>query len=253
MSSLLDNVVVVLNEPKDVVNVAGVMRVMMNMGLSQLRLVNPDEYDLRRITGIAHRSAELAGSTQTFATLRDALVDTVFVVGTSARPRTAPRNYVRPRDVAQEVARRAVHGQAALVFGREDRGLTNAALDLCHSIAVVPTATEYPSLNLAQACLVLCYEVHLAVVPETPLPGYKRDAGPATHADLERMYEALARGLERIDFFKGDRHPEGVLRTLRTLLNRAQPDLRETRLLSAIGFEIERRPDRAKIPEEPAS
>ena len=252
MSSLLENVVIVLDEPKDVVNIAGVMRVMMNMGLSQLRLVNPDEYDLRRITGIAHRSAELAGSTQTFETLRDALIDTVFVVGTSARPRTAPRNYVRPRDVARKVARRALHGPVALVFGREDRGLTNSGLDLCHSIAVVPTATAYPSLNLAQACLVLCYEVHLALVEEAPLPGYKRDAGPATHADLEQMYEALARGFERIDFFKGDRRPEGVLRTLRTLLNRAEPDLRETRLLSAIGFEMERHSDRAKIPEEPA-
>ncbi len=250
--SLLDNIVVVLDEPKDVVNIAGVIRVMVNMGLSRLRLVNPEEYDVRRITGIAHRSDELAESAQVFPTLRDALADTVFVVGTSARPRTAQRNYVRPREAAPKVAERSAEGPVALVFGREDRGLTNEGLDLCHSIAVVPTVNEYPSLNLAQACLVLCYEVHLAAKEEVPLPGYKRDAGPATHADLEQMYDALARGFERIDFFKGDRHPEGVLRTLRTLLSRAQPDLREARLVRAIGFEMQRYFDRDETPEEPA-
>ena len=249
--SPLDNIVVVLDEPKDVVNVAGVIRVMMNMGLSRLRLVNPEEYDIRRITGIAHRSDELVESTEVFPTLRDALADTVFTVGATARPRTAQRNYLRPRSVAPTIVERAAQGPVALVFGREDRGLTNEGLDLCNAIAVVPTVTEYSSLNLAQACLVLCYEIYVAAMDETPLPGYKRDAGPATHADLEQMYTALEQGLHRIAFFKGDRHPDGVLRTLRTLLSRAQPDLREARLVRAIGFEIQRYFDRAETPDDP--
>ena len=162
--------------------------------------------------------------------LAEALADTVFTVGTSARPRTAQRNYLRPRAVASRVVERADHGIVALVFGREDRGLTNEGLDLCNAIAIVPTAAEYSSLNLAQACLVLCYEIHLAATDDAPLPGYKRDVGPATRADLEEMYAALEQGFHRIDFFKGDRHPEAVLTTLRTLLSRAEPDLREVRL-----------------------
>ena len=247
----LDNIVVVLDEPKDVVNIAGVIRVMMNMGLSQLRLVAPDEYDLRRITGIAHRSDELAESAEVFPTLRAALADTVFAVGTSARTRTAQRNYVRPRDVAPRIVERANEGPVALVFGREDRGLTNESLDLCDAIAIIPTVPEYTSLNLAQACLVLCYEVHLAATDEAPLPGYKRDVGPATHADLEQMYGALERGFRRIDFFKGDRHPAGVLSTLRTLFARAEPDLREVRLVRAIGYEMQRYFDRPAGPDEP--
>ena len=251
--SPLDNIVVVLDEPKDVVNIAGVIRVMMNMGLSRLRLVDPEEYDIRRITGIAHRSEQLVESADVFPTLRDALADTVFTVGTSARPRTAQRNYLRPRSVAPTIVQRAAEGPVALVFGREDRGLTNEGLDLCHVIAVVPTAAEYSSLNLAQACLVLCYEIYLAAADEAPLPGYKRDVGPATHADLEQMYTALEQGFYRIDFFKGDRHPEGVLRTLRTLLSRADPDLREVRLVRAIGYEIQRYFDRAETPNDPTS
>ena len=237
---MLDNVVIVLDEPKDVVNVAGVVRVMMNMGLCKLRLVSPDDFDTHRIGGIAHRSEELTHQAETFGTLQDALSDVVLTVGTSARPRTDQRNYVRPREVAPRIVEGTARGLVALVFGREDRGLTNEALDLCQTVAIVPTAAEYPSLNLAQACLVLCYEIHLAGSEATPLPRGKRDQGPATQKDLEEMYAALDRGLHRIDFFKGDRHPESVLRLLRTILSRAQPDLRETRLVRAIGFEMER-------------
>ena len=242
--SALANVVVVLDEPKDVVNVAGVIRVMMNMGLSQLRLVNPDDFDTYRIGGIAHRSEDLTQSAETYDTLPDALSDVVFTVGTSARPRTAQRNYCRPREVAPRIVESSSSGLVALVFGREDRGLTNEGLDLCQTVAIVPTAAEYPSLNLAQACLVLCYEIYLAASENAPLPRGKRDQGPATQQDLEEMYSALDRGLHRIDFFKGDRQPESVMRLLRTVLARAEPDLREARLLRAMGFEMERYFDR---------
>ena len=85
-TAALDNVVIVLDEPKDVVNIAGVVRVMMNMGLSKLRLVNPDDFDTHRIGGIAHRSEDLTRAAETYATLKDALFDVVFSVGTSARP-----------------------------------------------------------------------------------------------------------------------------------------------------------------------
>ena len=247
----LDNVVIVLDKPKDVVNVAGVVRVMMNMGLSKLRLVSPDDFDTYRIGGIAHRSKELTESAEKFETLQDALADVVLSIGTSARPRTDQRNYVRPREVAPKIVAGTGSGLVALVFGREDRGLTNEGLDLCQSVAVVPTAAEYPSLNLAQACLVLCYEIYLAGSEDTPLPRGKRDQGPATQKDLEEMYSALDRGLHRIDFFKGDRHPESVMRLLRTILSRAEPDLREARLVRAMGFEMERYFDREGPGSEP--
>ncbi len=102
-TAALDKVVIVLDEPKDVVNVAGVVRVMMNMGLSRLRLVNPDDFDTYRIGGIAHRSEDLTRATETYSTLQDALADVVYSVGTSARPRTARRNYYRPREVALRI------------------------------------------------------------------------------------------------------------------------------------------------------
>lgn len=247
-ASLLDRIVVVLDHPKDVVNIAAVMRAMMNMGLSTLRLVRPDEFDAYRIEGIAHRSAPLIESTAIVDTLAEAVEDCVFVVGTTARARTANRNYVRPRPLAAEMLERAAEGPVALVFGREDRGLTNEGLDLCHRVAIIPTHAEYSSLNLAQAFLVLAYELHLAAVEGgEALPEGRRADRPATLGELEGMYEALQNGLGRIDFFKGTRRADAVVRTLRTVLSRADLDRRESKLIQAIGFEIGNYMDRHQV------
>ncbi|MGD2068323.1 MAG: RNA methyltransferase [Gemmatimonadota bacterium] len=236
--NLLDNVVVVLNEPQDVVNIAGVVRVMKNMGLRGLRLVNPADFDAYRIEGIAHRSTDVVEDARTFESLEDALADAVFVLGTSARPRTANRNYVRPGEAAAALVVRAEAGPVAVVMGREDRGLANRELDLCHRIAVIPTDPDYTSLNLAQAFLVVAYEVFLAAGGGgQELPEGRRATEPATREELEQMFGALRQGLGRIDFFKA-RRPEAVLRTLRTVLGRAELDRRESRLLMAIGYEI---------------
>lgn len=238
-SSPLSRIVVVLDQPQDVVNIAATVRAMKNMGLSRLRLVNPLDFDAHRIEGIAHRSADVVERAQIFDRLEEALADCVWVVGTTARARTANRNYVRPRAMAATVVERAADGPVALVFGREDRGLSNEALDLCHEVAVVPTDPDYSSLNLAQAALLLCYEIFLASGEGTAeLPKGRRATVPATRADLETMYRALADGLARIDFFKGTRRDAAVLRTLRTILGRAALDRRESRLVGAIGFEI---------------
>ncbi len=234
----LANVAVVLDHPQDLVNIAGVVRVMMNFGLRDLRLVAPGEFDTWRIGGIAHRSDPVLERTSIHATLDEAVANASFVVGTTARPRTAGRTYLRPREAASLMLERAVQGQVALLFGREDRGLTNEALDRCHAVVIIPTDPVFPSLNLAQASLVLAYELFLAApVAADPLPRGRRATRPPTQGEMEQAFAALRDGLARIEFYKA-RKPSAVMRTLRTLVTRAAPDLRETRLLAAIGFEI---------------
>ncbi len=238
MTDALSRVVVVLDHPKDVVNIAGVIRVMMNFGLSSLRLVEPDEFDAYRIEGIAHRSTPLIEAATLHDTLEDAVADCTWVVGTTARARTAGRNYTRPGDVSDELVEKTAEGRVAIVFGREDRGLSNEALDLCHAVVIIPTHPDYSSLNLAQACLVMAYETFLAAedAPEE-LPRGRRATRPPTAEELEQTYRALEEGLAAIEFYKA-REPAAVMRTLRTLVARAEPDLRESRLLAAVGFEI---------------
>jgi TrmH family RNA methyltransferase len=245
---LLSRIAIVLDHPKDVVNIAGVARVMMNFGLSRLRLVEPDDFDPWRIHGIAHRSEPITAAATIHASLDEAVADATFIVGTTARPRTAGRSYERAREAAALIARRAADGNVAIVFGREDRGLTNDELDRCHSVTIIPTGAEYPSLNLAQACLVLAYEVFLAVGGgQEELPKGRRATRPPTQEELEETFAALEEGLHRIDFYKA-RKPEAVMRTLRTLVARAEPDLREARLLGAIGYEIGHHIDRITQP-----
>ena len=234
----LQNISVVLVEPQNVVNIAGVVRAMMNMGLRSLRLVRPGEFDAWRIGGIAHRSHEVTEAVQIVDTLHEAVADATYVVGTSARARTAQRNYGRPRELAPTIVERAAAGRVAILFGREDRGLSNEALDLCQSVAIIPTDEDFSSLNLAQACLLVLYEVFLvSEVWSEDLPRGRRATRPPTVQELEEMYAALEEGLRRIEFYKA-REPQSILRTLRTLLSRAEPDLHEARLVQAIGFEI---------------
>lgn len=234
----LSNVHVVLAEPQNIVNIAGVVRAMANMGLDRLRLVNPAEFDAYRITGIAHRCDHIVDAPEFFESLHDAVADCVYVVGTTARARTAKRNYDRPRRLAEHLVERAAEGPVAVVMGREDRGLSNEDLDLCNAAAIIPTDPNYSSLNMAQAFLLMAYEIFLAAQgANRDLPTNRRATAPATQADLEETYDAIEQGLWKLDFFKA-RKPESVLRTIRTTLSRAEPELREARVFRAIGFEI---------------
>ena len=234
----LDNVVIVLHETQDLVNIAGTIRAMTNMGVFRLRLVRPKEFSEYRIRGIAHRAGPVLDSLEMHDSLDEALSDAVWVVGTSARRRSANRNYGRPRDLTEEMIQRSVDGTVAIVFGREDRGLDNDALDRCDRIAIIPTDARFTSLNLAQAVLVLCWELSMHVGDtDRELPEGRRATRAATRDELEHMFGALEQGLDRIDFFKA-RKPDAVLRTIRTILSRADLDERESRLLAGVGFEI---------------
>ena len=216
---------------------------MKNFGLVDLRVVNPDEFDAYRLEGIAHRTADLIEAARIHDSLDDAIADCTFVVGTTARARTAGRTYLRPREAAEVIATKVAEPsdpepRVAVLFGREDRGLTNEDLDRCHALTIIPTAPEYSSLNLAQAALVVAYELFLAVdggIRE--MPKGRRATRPPTQEELEQTFQALGQGLDRIEFYKA-RKPAAVMRTLRTLIARAEPDRREAKLIAAIGWEI---------------
>lgn len=246
------NVTIVLHEPQDLVNIAGAVRAMSNMGLAQLTLVDPAEFDPRRIVGIAHRTEHIVEGARIVGSLEEAVADSTCVVGTTARPRTAQRNYLRPREIAGRIVERARGGRVTIVFGREDRGLSNESLDRCHEVIVVPTSTGHSSLNLAQAVLLVAYELLLAGAgAPDPLPTGKRSLGPAAAAELEEMYRALQSGLESIEFFKA-RKPESVMRVIRTVFGRTTLDAHEARLVRSIGYEMRNRVERATMEAAPA-
>jgi TrmH family RNA methyltransferase len=236
---LADRFVVVLVETQDLVNIAGSVRAMLNMGLARLRLVKPEEpFDPHRVAGIAHGAEPLIERIAFFETLDDAVRDAALVVGTSARPRTAAYVWDEPRAAAADLVAWPATTDApiALVFGREDAGLTNEELDRCDRLLTVPTNPRHPSLNLAQAVLLVGYELWLAGGSSRPLPTPKRKSTVATSEDLRLMFGDLRLMLDTIEFFKS-RNEDAVMRTARAVLRRATPTQRESKLLRAIAIE----------------
>jgi len=234
-------IVVVLHEPQDLVNIAHVVRGMKNFGVRDLRLVRPREYEAYRVEGIAHQTQDVLARVRTFDSLEEALADCVHIVGFTARGRTAKRNLQRPRDAAAEVLAQAAGGAGgpvALLFGREDKGLSNDALDRCHRVVTIPSDPSYASLNLGHAVIIMLYELALAKgADERPFKAPRRPSEPAEAAELERLFVDVARALQAIEFFK-TRNADGVMRTMREIAHRAPLDAREVKLLRAIAIEV---------------
>ncbi|MGD8869759.1 MAG: RNA methyltransferase [Gemmatimonadales bacterium] len=234
----LRRVTVVLNQPQDPVNIGAVVRGMKNMGLSRLHLVQPADFDPYRVEGVAHTGLDVIESARIFDRLADGLAGSSLVVGTTARGRSARRNYRRPREAAREVVDRVRSGQdVALLLGREDRGLSNADLDLCDRVVVIPTHPEHSSLNLAQAFLVIAYEMWLAAVGEQPFKAPRRDTSRAGRDELESLFKEIEASLRAVDFFKAHTVTP-IMRTVREALGRADLDEREVMLFKAMAYEV---------------
>lgn len=242
MQTHLDPIQMVLYQPQDVVNVASVIRVMSNFGLPHLRLVEPAAFDPYRIGGIAHHTEKLVAATQHFATLEEAVADCALVFGTTGRPRHTQRPVLTPRTAAPLLLSAASQGRpVAILFGPEQDGLPNEALDQCHGIITIPTHPENRSLNLAQAALVVAYELWMAASqpPEDPpavsaqaprvMPLSEAEADLATGEEREAMFDALEALLRSL---YPDTTPErlaGAMARLRAMLLRAAPRQVEAR------------------------
>lgn len=249
-STALQDIAVVLYQPQDIVNVAGVIRVMSNFGLRTLRLVEPAAFDPYRLAGIAHHTEPLIEGTERFSTLAEAVADCAYVAGTTGRPREFVRPIYPPRQAAPlmlETARTNPGRKVALLFGRETDGLPNEALDLCHAIVTIPTHPENRSLNLAQAALVLAYELWVSASGEETGAGLPAP-DLADGAEREALFAALESLLTTLYPGPGSQRLRSSLSRLRALLLRAAPSSGEARALTNLLRHAERvitgRPDR---------
>ena len=245
MSSVLDRIIVVLHRPQDPVNIATTVRAMKNMGASTLRLVQPVAYDPWRIEGVAHGTRDVVDNIRHFDSLEAALADCVLAVAFAGKRRAAKWPMATPRAMVEPVLAAATTGNVALVFGQEDHGLSNEALDLAQLLVTIPT-TSHASLNLAQAVLLALYELHVAAGDATrSLAPPKHEAPPAVHDDWEKSYLDITRALTAIRFFK-TRNEDHIMRTVRSLLSRAGPDSRELMLVRAMAIETLRTLERIR-------
>ncbi len=248
----LDQLRIVLIGTSHPGNIGATARAMKNMGLSDLALVAP-RCDPRcsEATSRASGADGLVAAARVHDELDAAVGDATLVVGASARSRTLPWPMITPRQLGESLAGELAPGGArlALVFGREDTGLTNAELQRCHRHVHIPTNADFSSLNLAAAVQVLAYECRQAWLASEEgggeaLPfGIAWDNPPASHADLERFFEHLERALIAIDFHDPDK-PRQLMARLRRLYLRARPDQMEVNILRGILSAVEKKAGR---------
>ncbi len=186
-NSLLDQVAVVLHRPRSPENIGASARAMWNMGLSRLLLVGPLRWDKAAMERMATReAAHLISKIQIYDSLEAALGSFHVVVGTTARQGAVRGPLWSPWKAAERIVALGAQDKVAVVFGPEDRGLSNEELKLCHMVVNIPTA-GFASLNLAQAVLVICYEIHKAFLHKRETP-FKPRERLATVSELEGMY-----------------------------------------------------------------
>jgi len=229
----LENIGVILVEPQIPENIGSVARAMFNMGIRDLSLVNPKNCDLSRVLKTATGpSIDLVEEMGVFDDLPAATGPYSYVVGTTARVGSLRPAQREPRQLAVDLIPIAQNNRVALLFGPEDRGLSNEHLRCCHVIANIPTA-EFSSLNLAQAVMIFCYEILLAHRG----PGKKAEPRLADNFELEGMYAHLKDALSRIGFLD-PQNPEHWMLNVRRFLSRYPLRAREVRVLRGICRQI---------------
>lgn len=239
-----DNIRIVMINTSDSGNIGAAARAMKTMGFSQLYLVEPKEYPSGKATARASGAADVLHHAKVTQTMEEALEGCQLVVGTSARMRSIPWPVMTPRQFAGMVANERDDSQVAIVFGREDSGLSNEELRRCHYHVSIPGNPEYCVLNVAAAVQLICYDLRMELVesqtedaatekPEMILSRTEWDAPLVSAEDMERFFQHLEETLLDIRFYDPN-NPRQILTRIRRLFSRTRLDQLEMNLMRGV-------------------
>lgn len=228
MQAAREKITIVLNKPKYSGNVGAVARCAKNMGFDKICVVSGDHLSVEEIRITAtHAAAELVENIRRCRNLEEALGEFRYVVGTTARTGSARGPVVSPRRMAELIVDISQNNSVALLFGSEDRGLTNEELHWCHLVVNIPTA-GFKSLNLSHAAMILCYEIFTAennadvFIPKL-----------ATVAELEGMYDQMSELLKTIGFLRLG-NPDYWMMHIRRFFSRTRLQAREAKIIRGV-------------------
>ncbi|EAQ99494.1 RNA methyltransferase [Congregibacter litoralis] len=237
-----EHIRIVLVEPSHPGNIGAVARAMKTMGLGRLVLVAPEQFPHEEATWRAVWARDVLESAVVVDTLDEAIAECGFVVGTCARDQRLPWPVLDPRRSALEVSANSRRGEVAILFGREDNGLSNEELMRCNLHLAIPTSDAYSSLNLAMAVQIVCYELHMLAngdaLPQTSNAEW--DEPLASQENIERFYVHLEETLSQIGFLN-PAAPRKLMPRLRRLYNRLGMDEMELNILRGILTETQKR------------
>ncbi|MDA8162396.1 MAG: RNA methyltransferase [Desulfobacteraceae bacterium] len=225
MKAVMENIGVVLHEPRYPENIGAAARCCKNMGIQDLAVVHPHDMDREKMLKMAtHEAAELIEGMPVYDSLEEAVSSFGYAVGTTARTGRHRRPSDTPRDMAGYIAALSQKNRVALVFGSEKWGLTNDDLRLCQSVVTIPTA-GFSSINLAQSVMILCYEIFTAHAPEL---GFTPRL--ASIRELEGMYGHLKEAFLKIGLIDSQ-NPDHWMMNARRLFGRFELRAKEVKLI----------------------
>jgi tRNA (cytidine32/uridine32-2'-O)-methyltransferase len=234
---MLDRIRIVLVNTSHPGNIGSVARAIKTMGIRELYLVSPMLFPHPKADELAAGAADILTKAVVVDTLQDAIADCHLVVGTSARQRTVPWPLLMPREMVEKVNAEPADSRIAIVFGREQSGLTNSELQACHLHVQIPTDPDFSSLNIAAAVQVIVYELRLASLVEKEVVDHW-DYRPANIDEMEKLFSHLEKVLIEIDFLKVSA-PRKLMTRMRRLFLRARPDVMEMNMLRGMLTAVE--------------
>jgi tRNA (cytidine32/uridine32-2'-O)-methyltransferase len=241
-NEILSKIRIVLVQTSHPGNIGATARAMKNMGLSDLALVNPKTFPSAEATSRASGADDVLANANVYESLQDALAPCELVLGASARIRHLGWSEVGPKKGSELLISAAKTAPVAIVFGRENSGLTNEELELCHHLLHIPTNPEFSSLNVASAVQVLCYEIYSAVIGEYTIESPEAEDRPATSQEFEGFFGHLLSTLEKTEFlqlYKTKRLQQRIRRIFyRSELNRTEVNILRG-ILTAINNKID--------------
>lgn len=243
MQAIFDNISIVMINTTHPGNIGAAARALKNMGLSKLVLVDPKEFPTSKATWRAASAVDVVENATVVASLEEAVADCGLVIGTSARERRIPWPLLTPRECGDRAVAEAGQHKVAIVFGREDRGLTNEELQQCHFHVHIPSNPDYSSLNIAAAIQVIVYELRMSALAAergAPVSFEDWDVPRAKHVALEKYYEHLEDTLVKLQFLDPE-NPRQTMTRLRRLYNRVRLDEMELNILRGLLTSIQNR------------
>ncbi len=234
----LEKVAIVLQKPRFPENIGSAARAAANMGISRLVVVQPEVFDREKIMKLATHAVEsIVDSMVVCPDLATALSPFQYVIGTTARVGRHRPTTLHPDSLSQKLTPLFANNNIAVVFGPEDRGLSNDELKLCQEVVTIPTA-GFHSLNVAQAVMVVCWEFFRIAsredngdAPPEPAPEL------ASRQDIEYLFEHLQKTLSTIGFLNYE-NPEHWMRNIRKMFNRFPLRRVDTNLFRGICSQI---------------
>jgi tRNA/rRNA methyltransferase len=234
--------VIVLTRPQMGENIGAAARVMMNFGIESLRLVAPrDGWPNERAVALSAHAVSVLDAATVHDSLTEAIADCHQVLAVTARPRDVDLPVYSAEEGIKRLAEAATHSlKTALVFGPENNGLETAEVAMCNGIITIATSPRNPSLNLAQAVGIACYEWSRAV-GDGKAGAQGVNAAAPSHADYEALYQHFTRLMDEKQFYATEAMKPIVQKNLRAMLARSAMNAQDIRtmhgILRAIGNE----------------